>query len=54
MDWDKTIDTVGEVCRKAFTLALSAVLVFVAVGGTYIAGLTVWWLVEQAQKALGS
>ena len=54
MDWDKTIDTVGEVCRKTFTLALATILVFVAVSGTYIVGLALWWLVCKAQRALGS
>ena len=54
MDWDKTIDTVGEVGRKTFTLALSAILVSSAVSGTYIAGLALWWLVQRAREALGS
>jgi hypothetical protein len=54
MDWDKTINTVGEVSRKAFTLALAAVLILIAVTGTYIAGLAAWWLVRRIQEALGA
>jgi len=54
VDWDKTINTVAEVGRKTFTLALAAVLVFVAVSGTYIVGLALWWLVRNAREALGS
>ena len=54
MDWDKTINTVAEVGRRTFTLALSMVLIIVAVSGTYIIGLASWWLVRCAQEALGS
>lgn len=54
MDWDKTINTVAEAARKTFTLALATVLVLVAVSGTYIIGLALWWLVRYAQAALGS
>ena len=54
MDWDKTIDTVGEVGRKTFALALALILVLLALSGTYITGLTLWWLVQRAEKALGA
>jgi|GEM_PF-2421730 len=54
MDWDKTIDTVADVGRKTFTLALALVLVLAAVSGTYIIALTLWWLVQATRKALGS
>jgi len=53
MDWDKTIHTVGEAARKTFTLALSIVLIMSAVSGTYIIGLTLWWLVKHTRQALG-
>jgi len=54
MDWDKTINTVGEVARKTFTLAIALILVMLAISGTYIAGLTLWWLVHHAKAALGA
>ena len=54
MDWDKTINTVGEVGRKTFTLAFAMVLIFVALSGTYIIGLSLWWLVKKANEALGT
>ena len=54
MDWDKTINTVGEVGRKTFTLAFAMVLIFVALSGTYIIGLSLWWLVQKANEALGA
>lgn len=53
MDWDKTINTVAEVGRKTFTLALALVLISVAVCGTYIIGLGLWWLIRCVQKAVG-
>jgi len=54
MDWDRTIETVGEVGRKTFTLALATILVSVSISGTYIIGLALWWLVRHAREALGS
>jgi hypothetical protein len=54
MDWDKTIQTVAETGRRIFTLALAMVLVLVAFSGTYIIGLTLWWLVHYVRRALGS
>ncbi len=53
MDWDKVIEKVADVARRAFTLAFSLVLIIVAVAGTYIIGLAVWWVVRFAQAALG-
>ena len=55
MDWDKTINTVAEVGRKTFTLALATVLVFVAVSGTYIIGLALRVMSPQvAQQAVST
>ncbi|HRR87556.1 MAG TPA: hypothetical protein P5316_21330 [Phycisphaerae bacterium] len=54
MDWDKTVNTVADVGRKTFTLALATVLVLLAVSGTYIVGLALWWLVRYVRQALGT
>jgi len=54
VDWGKTIDTVGEVARKTFTLGGAAVLVFVALSGVYVTGLILWWVVRRAHEFFGS
>jgi hypothetical protein len=54
VDWDKTVNTVADVGRKTFTLALATVLVLLAVSGTYIVGLALWWLVRYVRQALGT
>lgn len=54
MDWEKTIHTVAEVSRKAFTLALALVLIMTSVSGVYVASLVLWWAVKKAQEVLGA
>jgi hypothetical protein len=54
MDWDKTINTVSEVGRKTFTLALVAIIVITSVTGTYIAVIACWWLAHRVREALGT
>lgn len=54
MDWDKTINTVGEVGRKTFTLALAMVLIMASVSGVYVIAMALWWVVKKSQEALGA
>jgi hypothetical protein len=54
MDWDKTINSVSEVARRTFVLAVSIVLAMASFGFVYVAGLALLWLIKHAQAALGS
>lgn len=54
MDWDKTIDTVGEVSRKTFTVGLCFILLLTTGTGSYIAIMAAGWLIRHARQALGS
>ena len=53
MDWDKVIQTVGDMARKTFALAMAVVLIMGSVAGVYIAAIALWWVVKKAQQALG-
>ncbi|MBP7935817.1 MAG: hypothetical protein KA354_14310 [Phycisphaerae bacterium] len=53
MDWDKTINSVSEVARKTFVLAVSIIMVMASFGLVYIAGIALLWLVKHAQAILG-
>jgi len=53
MDWDKVIETVGDMARKTFALAMAIVLIMGSVATVYVIAIALWWLVKKAQAALG-